>query len=313
MVALEWQTIAVIIISLGFLIKSADVAVGAISRYAKRVGISDYLIGLLIVAVGTSLPELSTAITGSFSGFGNLILGDVIGANIIDVTVVLGLMAIVGRKIKITSRILGNTMFVTMSMVILPFLLGFDGEFSRFDGIVLITAFVLYIIRLWNKEGKMGKIKKDVPLKLIYRDMISFIIAVPILLLSANFLIANSIKVAYAFNVPPILIGLTLIAIGTTAPEITVEIRSVLKGCKDVGFGDLLGSVVVNSSLVLGIAALIRPFTYEVTVFIPAITFMVTAVFIGLLFLKQKEITWHEGIGLMLLYVTFLVSQGIAV
>ena len=166
---LEWSTIITLLVSFVVLVKSADVAVSSICRYARKVGISDYLIGFLIVAIGTSLPELSTAVTSASAGFGEIILGDVVGANIIDITVVLGLMAIVGRKIHVKSRMLGKTIFLTMGVVILPFLLGYDGHFSRFEGFVMIIAFVLYIVRLWNREGGFGKIKKDVPWKLIYR------------------------------------------------------------------------------------------------------------------------------------------------
>lgn len=310
---LEWETVIITIVSFVVLVKSADVAVSAISRYAGKVGISEYLIGFLIVSLGTSLPELSTAITSSFSGQGELLLGDVVGANIIDITVVLGLMAIIAKELKIESRMLGKTIFLTMGVVILPFLLGFDGGFSRFDGVLLILSFVFYMFRLWDREGNLGDIKKDVPFKDIYKDMIIFVVSVPLLLLSANFLVASSIKIAYAFNVPLLLIGITLVAIGTTAPELAVEIRSIIKGCKGIAFGDLLGSVVVNSSLVLGLAAVINPITFNISIFVPAITFMVTAVFIGLLFMKQSEITWHEGLGLLLIYVTFLISQGITI
>ena len=307
--AIEITTLLTLIVSLIVVIKSADYAVQSISSYARTVGISDYLIGFLIVSVGTSLPELSTAITASLAKAGTLVVGDVFGANIIDITVVLGLMAIVGRKIKLKSNIAGDTFFVTIAVAMLPLLLGVDGVLGRFDGFVLIVAFVLYIIRLWNKEGKLGRIKKDVPFAKIYKDMLVFGISVPVLLLSANYLVGSAIKLAQAFNVSPILIGITVIAIGTTTPELSVEIKSVLKGHKDVGFGDLIGSVMVNSSLVLGLAAIINPITFQLKLFLPAASFMITSLFIGLLFLKNKHNTWQEGIGLLLLYATFILTE----
>ena len=299
-------------LSLVIIMFSASYIITAASDYAKKTGVSDYLIGFLVLSIGTSLPELTTAFVASFSGAGNLVLGDVLGANIIDVTIVLGIMSIVGKKIFVHGKILTETLFTVMIMVILPFILGFDGLLSRRDGIILVVSFLVYIISLLKKEGKFGELKKQLHWKDIWQDMFIITGCVIALLLSANWLIHAARNIAYMMDIPEFIVGLVLVAVGTTVPELTVELKSVISGSTGIAFGDILGSVVTNSSLVLGIAAILNPISFERSGFINSASFMITAVFISLLFIKKKEITWQEGIGLLMIYITFILTVGIA-
>ena len=125
-------------------------------------------------------------------------------------------------------------------------------------------------------------------------------------------LVMSAIEISIALDIEAYIIGLIIIAIGTTTPELTVGIRSILRGLKDIGFGDIMGSVICNSSLVLGIAVIIKPISIASSsfgAFISGAAFMITAVFISLLFLNKGEISWREGIGLLLVYGTFLITQ----
>ena len=129
-------------------IKSSDYVVGSVSNYAKKMGLSDYLIGFLIVSVGTSLPELITAVTASSTNIGEggmLILGNVIGANLIDATLVLGIMAVVGRKIKVESKMISKTMFLILAIAMLPLMVSIDGTISQVDGCIMLGFFSYYV------------------------------------------------------------------------------------------------------------------------------------------------------------------------
>ena len=288
--------IVLALFSLIIVIKSADKVVGSISSYAKKLGLSDYLIGFLIVSIGTSIPELITAITASLQSksSGMLILGNVIGANIIDVTVIIGFMAIIGKKLKIESKILNKTIFLILAIAILPLLLSIDGLLGRTDGLIMLAFFGYYVFRLWRQEGKFGHIKKDVAWKHIYKDMIIFIISLLFLLQGAKYLVQAALQISVILDIPAYIVGLLVIAIGTTMPELSVGIRSVLRGHKDIGFGDIMGSVICNSSLVLGIAVLINPISIgaeSLRMFLVGSSFMITAVFISILFLDKGKIT----------------------
>jgi len=298
--------------SLIIIMKSASYIIRAVTHYAKKTGVSDYLIGFLVVSIGTSLPELTTAFMASFSGNNQIILGDVIGANIIDVTIVLGLTAIIGKNIKVHGKILDKTVFTVLLMALLPLLVGFDGIITKLEGLGLILGFLTYIFVLLKKEGHFGHLKKEIKWSDIWQDMLIVAGCVIALLLSTKWMILSAEKISSILSIPPYFVGLIVMAFGTTIPELTVEISSILRGASGVAFGDILGSVVCNSSLVLGLGALIRPIHFDRGPFISDALFMVTSVFIAIMFIKKKEINWEEGLGLLLLYVTFLVSGGIA-
>ena len=300
------------------LIFGAELAIKAMARFARKLGASEYLIGFIIVALGTSTPELVTAITASIAGlhavtnsFGELILGNLIGANLLDVTLVLGIMAIVAKELKVEEGLLSKTSFFIMLIVTLPLLLGLDGYLSRIDGTIIILVFLAYLRVLWQKEKSLGKLKKDVPIKKLFLDMTLFLTAIPIIILSARFFVKSAVTLAGLMNIPSFIIGLTLASIGTTLPELSVETKSALSGHKNIGLGDILGSVAVNISLILGIAILINPIKVDVSSFATSAMFMVTSVYIAILFINKRKVSWREGIGLLMIYLTFLISEGI--
>jgi cation:H+ antiporter len=291
---------------------SASYIIKAVSDYAKKTGISDYIVGFLIVSIGTSLPEFVTAVTASFADAGNLVLGDLIGASILDVTLVLGLTAIVGRKIFVKGNVLDKTLFIILFIAILPLIVGFDGRITRIEGFILIAAYFFHLVLLAEKEGSVGEVKKDLRWEDIWQDMLIIPACIIAMLLSSSLFVKSAIAVANILEVPHFVVGLVLVAFCTTLPELIVELMSIKHGISGIAFGDILGSVVTNCTLILGVAAVIRDITFERTPFINSAFFMLTAVFISLLFIKKKEITWQEGLGLIMIYLTFLVSQGLA-
>lgn len=300
------------IISIFIIMKSAGFLIQAIGDYAKQTGLSDYLVGFLIVSIGTSIPDLSTAFIASMSGQGTLILGNVLGANIMDITLLLGLSAIIAGKLTVKGEIIIKSLPTVCIIALFPILLGLDGELSRFDGILLIGAFVIYAARLFYKEDTFGKIKKQVPLKYLWKDMVVFVGCIIALLLSSKWLVFSSVKLAEGLDISTFLIGLVFISIATTVPELVIAIKSAIGHRVNLTFGDILGAVTINSSFVLGIAAVLNPIVFETRPFLIAAMFMITSVYIGTTYIRKKVITWHEGIGLLLIYATFLISQILA-
>ena len=297
------------VLSLVIVLKSSDLAIHGISNYAKKVGISEYLIGFLVVAVGTSLPELVAAVTGAFAQQTGLVLGTVIGSNISDLTLVLGILAIAGGRISIEHPIVGKTFFRTLVLVALPLILVSDGALTRPDGFILLAGFFAYVASLWLKEGQLGKMKKNVKLQHVWRDGFIFAGAVVALLVGARLLIYSSSQIAAIAGISPYVIGLTLIALGTSLPEVMVEVKSIIKGISSLAFGDLVGSIVANSTLVLGIVALINPIKIDPWTVALASAFMIGTVLLGLYFMTKKTITWKHGVLLVGIYAVFFVVQ----
>lgn len=307
---MDLTNIFMLIASIIVIVKSADLIIKATSNLAKEFGITEYFLGFVIVAFGTSLPELGAAIFGSIKGESELIIGNLIGASIIDATIVLGIMAIVGKKIMIEGKMFktfDKTLFMTLGMVIIPVILGFDGTFSRIDGGILLLAFSFYLFMLIEREETFRHHKK-ILIKDLIKDTVMLLISFPLLFLSAKFLVESSVEFADYLGIPTFIIGLSVLAVGTTTPELTIGIRSVLKGLKNIGFGEIIGSIIANICFILGLACLINPIFIEKEVFIPSALFLVTSTFVALLFLQKEVVTWKEGLALVFIYLTFLIS-----
>jgi len=300
--------VGVIAASLVVVAKSSDLLVYSISNYAKKLGISDYLIGFIVVSIGTAIPELVASITGALAGQGSIVLGTVLGSNLFKIPLI-GAILLVARKTKINENAVGNAPIITLLLSVLPILLIMDGSISRVDGAILLIAFFIYIWRLWNAEGRLGKIKKDIGLQNILKDSLIFIGSLIALLLGARWLVYSSITLSNMLSISPYIIGLFVIGVGASTPELTVQLRSIMKHHQDIAFGNVLGSIVANSTLVLGIVGLIQPFSIGFkTIMITAIFIVVGTLFI-LLIMQKKEVVLEDGLILILIYVLFMLFE----
>ncbi len=298
----------IILASLAIVAKSADLVVYSISDYAKKLGVSDYLIGFLVVSIGTALPELVASITGTMIGQGAIVFGTVLGSNLFKIPL-LGLILLIAKNIKTKENVGGSAPIVTFFITILPLLLIIDGELSKIDGVILLISFFIYIARLWQSEGKLGKMKKNIELKNIWKDAIIFILALAALLLSARWLVFSSINISEILKISPYMIGLIVIGIGASTPELTVQIRSVLKHHKDIAFGNVLGSLVANSAFVLGIVAIIKPVLINPATILITSLFMIAGILYTSVIMGKEEVNWKHGLILILFYILFLFAE----
>ncbi len=314
------------LISIYIIMKSASFAIESITSYAGNTGISEYVIGSLVVAIATSLPELSTGLFASLKGTGDLTLGNVIGANVVNLTLVLGLMAWISGKIKIKEGVISRTLPAVVMMIILPIILGLDGSFSRLDGCILLIAFVLYFLSLIKHQGEMGTLKKSVRFRHIWKDIIVFGGTIAALLLSTSLLVQALDVISNELSIPRIIVGCVILAIATTVPELTVGIKSILKGSTKVSIGNIFGSLIINFSLVLGVAAVINPihiinkplsifsgvFTQESFSFLSFLVgslILLITIFIVSRFIRSMEINKKHGQILVGIAVLFFIVQ----
>jgi len=298
----------IVIASLIILAKSADLVVYSISDYARKLGISDYLIGFLIVSIGTAIPELTASLTGAFINQGEIVLGTVLGANLFEIPL-LGIILLITKRIKTRQNIGGSAPIITFFIIILPILLIIDGVLSKPDGAILLIAFFMYIARLWHGEGQLGRMKKNVKFENVWRDTLIFGISLAALLLSAKYLVLSSIQISTLLNISPYIIGLIVIGIGASTPELTIQIRSVFKHRENIAFGNVLGSLVANSALVLGIVAIIKPITINPSTIIMTAIFSIAGILYALIIMGKQKVTWRDGVVLISFYILFLLAE----
>lgn len=298
----------IMLISLLILVKSADLLIFGAINYSKKFGLSDYVIGFLIVGIVTSLPEFISAIFGNSIGEGGIVFGTFFGSCVLTITLMLGIELFAAKKFSVNSKLLGETKYYIPILVMLPLVLVWDGRLSRWDGFLMISTFIAYIVMIWKKEGTLGKIKKDVKIKRLWKDMFIFLGALAALLLSAQWLVFSAVGLSHILVVPPYVIAVIVIAWGTSIGDLTVDLKAIFAGHADVALGDIFSAFVVENVLFLGLVALIKPIVINPIILVPAATFFIVPLS-GIIFFVKKELTWRHGLFLIGLYIAFIILQ----
>lgn len=304
-----FNLILVLIASMYILFKAADYLIIGISNYAKKLGLSDATIGLIVIAFAASLPDMITSVAG-FTKNSSIGLGVIVGCSLVHAGLALGGLLIFTGKMPITKSVFQENKIKIWIFLMIPFiLLIFDGELGRIDGIILVMIFIFYIGRLIYLEGKTGKVKKKVKLKKIWKDVFVFLGCLAALILSGRYLVYSSIQLAQKMNIPAYFISITIIAIGVTLPDLAVELKSIIKGHAHMGLGDLIGSLMIALLFFLGIVAIITPIQVEIMQILNALIFLIITITIITYFLGKKELTRKHGIVLVGMYLVFILIE----
>ena len=264
------------------------------------------------MAFATSLPELFVGISSAIAKTPNLSLGNVIGSNIVDLTLIFGIVIVYSRNIQIKPLAVKKDvvkMFLVCIAPIALFLIG--NKLSRIDGAILIGVFSLYAYNLIKSRKKYTKkIENNIKRYDVILNTFIFIFSLVLLFLSSKYVVQYANAIAIDLVIPLIIVGLFIVAIGTSLPELVFELSSASKGHSEFALGDVIGSVVVNSTLVLGVTSLIYPIEANFLYFLTSAIFMILVAFIFLTFIYSgNKLDFKEGISLIFLYVFFLILE----
>lgn len=295
------------------LIISGVSLVKSLVHIARVLNMSEFSAGFIVMAIITSLPEFFISINAVFSGNSLLGLGNILGSNILDVTLVSGIIILSAKHITLNmKKTEGDIKFMIISVFLFIALSLIGNELSRIDGIILLLFFGLHMHTILKKqtEKKIAtKVQKQIKRDNIYAFTI-FIIALISLFISSRFVAFFASQLALGLNVAPITIGLFLISFTTVLPEMVFGIAASTMKHKALAIGDQIGGIVVHSTLIIGILALIRPMKIDASSFIVPAMFMLIAVFIFAAVMKTRgKLEKNEGIALILLYVFFMMIQ----
>ncbi len=295
----------VLVISGSFLVKT-------LSKIASFLKISEFLVGFVIMAFSTSIPELFVGISSALAKNPALALGTVIGSNIADLTIIIGIAIVLAKGIDIKSKFMKRDSLYMVFIAALPIVLMLiGGKLSRIDGIILIAVFIGYTTFLIKERTRFRKeVENDIKRKDIVLAVFLFCISLVALFLSAEFVVKYATLLAIDLLLPSIVIGLFFIAIGTSLPELVFGTKSVLTKHPEMALGDIIGAVVINSTLVLGITAIIYPITANFLLFFSSAIFMIIIAFLFATFVESgKKLYWKEGVSLIMLYAFFIMIE----
>jgi len=296
-----------------FLVFSGIYLVKSLEKIARFLHISEFSAAFIIMAFATSIPELFVGISSALQGNPALSLGNVIGASIIDLTLITGIFIVLARGIKLDSKRVGKGiyfMFLSILLIIVLYLIG--NSLSRIDGVILLLLFSMNSYRILKKSekytAKFNNEKEKTSKKVKF--ILIFLISLIVLFISSSYVVKYSHLIALDLNLPEIIIGLFLLSIATTLPELVFGINAVLLKHPEMSIGDQTGTVFTNICLVLGIVAIIKPITVVFTPFIVSTAFLFLSAFIFIAFIKSgKKLEVFEGVSLIILYLIFVIIQ----
>ncbi len=317
--------LVMVLLVVGFvlLIKGADFFVEGSSSVAKRFNVPSIIIGLTIVAMGTSLPETSVSVTASISGNNTLAVSNVVGSNIFNLMVVIGVCAIMTPVMVARETITTDIPFSAFCAVILAVLgiWGFMDDSSmilgRFDGIVFLILFAVYIVVLIRrtlkarKEGKEVEVEggsdEDIHIISIPKSIIFIIGGGAAIAFGGDLTVQTASRIAIDFGMSQTLVGLTIVALGTSLPELVTSIVAARKNEVGMALGNAIGSNVFNILMVLGIASAISPIAFMTENIIDIVVLLVFSLIVWLFAATKQQLSKLEGAIMIALYVGYSV------
>ncbi len=292
------------------LMKGADWFVEGASKLAEKFGIPQIVIGLTIVAMGTSLPEAAVSIASAAKGSADIAIGNVVGSNIMNVLLILGLTSVI-KSIPVKKQTMTYEIpFVILVTVVLFGLGYFDGKVGRADGVILWVFMVVYLFYLrWRaKQGdELEEVGDDKPMPL-WKMILMILVGAAMIVLGSDVAVDAATALARLAGVSERVIGLTIIAFGTSLPELVTSVAAARKGKTDIAIGNIVGSNIFNILFVIGTTALITPVTYQSGFLADSMVAIGTVVLLLLCVLPKKELRRGGGVVMLVCYSCYFVS-----
>lgn len=303
-----------LVVGFVMLIKGADWFVDGCSHFASTLGVSQMIIGLTIVAMGTSMPEAAVSITASIKNTADIAVGNIIGSNILNILIILGMTSLlIPIKVEEAFRI-KNIPFMGVTTVIL-LIMGMTGNvISRVEGILFCVIFAGYMVYLFQtaKSDRKCEEEKNITWKSVLKDILLIILGGGLVVLGSNVAVDAATEIAKILGMSEKFIGLTIVALGTSLPELVTSLTAARKGNADMAIGNIVGSNIFNILFVLGISSIIVPISYPQSFLIDGIAAIAAVLIFWLYALRFKRLDLKSGI-LMLAgytgYFAYLVLQ----
>lgn len=305
MISLVWPL--VFFGALFVVVKSAGKFIDAASDISRKAGVSEWLIGITLVSIGTSLPELTTSLFSIIAGEAPLVADNIVGSSVANILLVIGISAIVARTIIIKRDLIDIDMpLLALTQIFLIFTL-LDKTMSFYEGILSLALYAIYLgygAHLHNAEGQQAiKVKKT-----YLRLTGEIIAALAVLLVSAHYTVQGLLGSASALGIQTSLLAVTALAIGTSLPELVVSAVAAARKQYELSIGNIVGSNILNGAGIMGILALIRPLPVSEPTYAIGIPFLIAATFACILSSVSKKIHSWEGMMYIVLYVLFVTQ-----
>ena len=299
----------IFVIAMGVLIWGADMIINQSERIALKFKIPEFIIGATLIALGTSLPEMAASIAASYNGKPDIAVANVIGSNILNITLVLATVFLIAKQINPNRDFFAKDSTWALVPVLVFILMILDGVISRFDATLLLLLMGAYLLFLLQDA-------KNIPeddLEDLDESTFSWATTVPMLIaafilvvIGAHFTVESASEIAKSFGISEWIIGIIMISLGTSLPELVVSVSAALKGKVDMAIGNIIGSNMANTTVVIGAAALTNPLTVDAPTYLFDIATMIVATLLLVFITANKLYNKSAGISLIIILGLFL-------
>lgn len=304
-------------VGLIFLVKGADLFVTGASSVARRFHIPSLVIGLTIVAFGTSAPEVAVSVTSALNGQSDITMGNIIGSNMFNLLVVVGMAAWI-LPFKVKETIIAKEFPFMLLSCVAVLILAFDlllgngtvNVINRTDGLVLLMLFAIFLYYLLSVALKAQKEnqKEEVMISIgLTKSIVYLVVGIVAIVLGGNLAVDAATEIALAWGMSETMVGLTIIAAGTSLPELMTSVVAAKKGESDIALGNVIGSNIFNVFFIMGISAVITPVSVSAAVAFDAVLLTVITLIAFIFALTDRKFSKGEGIVLFLLYVAYMI------
>ncbi len=300
----------IFVIAMGILIWGAEVIINQSERIALKFKIPEFIIGATLIALGTSLPEMAASVAASYDGKADIAISNVIGSNILNITLVLATVFLIAKKITPTRDFFAKDSTWALVPVLVFILMILDGVISRFDAsllLLLMGAYLLFLLQDARNIPDLEDLEEIDNSSFSWRNVIPLLIlGFLLVIIGAHFTVESASGIARDFGISEWIIGIIMISLGTSLPELIVSISAAAKGKVDMAIGNIIGSNMANTTVVLGTAAMVNPMPINASAYIFDIATMLIATLLLVFLTANKLYTKSAGISLIIVLGLFL-------
>ena len=299
----------ILLLALGFalLVKGADWFVEGASGIANKFGIPQLVIGLTIVAMGTSAPETAVSITAAVKGNADIAIGNVVGSNILNILIILGISSAI-TNIAVAKTTIRYEIPIMLGITFLLLGLGFTGgTVNLWEGVILLICFALYLFYMFVmvKKGEMQSEEIEATDKSAFRLILMAVVGLALIVVGSDFTVDAATAIAKFLGMSEKFIGLTIVALGTSLPELFTSVIAAKKGKADIAIGNIVGSNIFNILFVIGTSALIIPVAFEASFVIDCLVAAAAGVILLLCVCRKKKLSRLDGIIMLASYAAY--------
>jgi cation:H+ antiporter len=296
--------VVLLAVFLVILVRSAMFAIESVVKFSKITGIGELAAGFVIVAVSTSVPEISVAVFSTTSENVGITLGDIFGSNVTNIGLITALFLLFSPVRKIETKTIRSFIPLLLAASLIPLFLLLAQQGSKFIGIALLAAFAFFIYRISksNIEQKQER-QKGSP----HKSLFYFLIGIAIVIVSAKIIVDSASAIAEMTGLRESVIGATIIALGTSLPELAVDVMAVRKKHLDLALGDIIGSCITNITLVLGIVLVLSTVEINFGILSTLVSFAIILPFVLFVLLRRGNIAKWQSVSLFAMYAIFLI------